>query len=130
MARAQKRDAIHSQKFYFRKDVFPAGTSPLSTPLSSPHSSGCASPVEPHPHPYPNGSSLAPPTNGNGSARRKSRKLQNCFAEAPKPQNGEQAFGRVEDEYEEFSIEEIFTGKVSFLADSSLLALISYSCLT
>lgn len=111
MARAQKRDAVNREKFFFRKDVFPAGTSPLSTPLSSPHSSGCTSPIEP----FMDGNG-----NGNGHAfPRKSRKLQNCFAEAPKPQNGEEAFGAVEEEYGEFTMEEIFHGKVSCLGFKS-----------
>lgn len=106
MARAQKRDAVGSQKFYFRKDVFPAGTSPLSTPLSSPHSSGSTSPIEP---------------NGTNGTFRKPRKLQNCFAEAPKPENG-QAFGAIDDEYDEFTMREIFNGKVSSCSHCELLS--------
>lgn len=97
MVRAQKRDAVNTQKFFFRKDVFPPGVpSPLSTPLSTPHSSGANSPVEP---------------NGAGGLPHKPRKLQNCFAEVPRPQDGH-AFGRVEDEYDEYTLDEIFNGKV------------------
>ncbi|KAF7793913.1 hypothetical protein EIP86_005035 [Pleurotus ostreatoroseus] len=97
MARAQKRDAVRTQKFFFRKDVFPAGVpSPLSSPASSPHSSGSASPVD------------ADGTNGLPRAKR--RKLQNCFAEPPKPDAGLK-FGRVEDEYDEFTLDELFNGK-------------------
>lgn len=98
MARAQRRDAVRTEKFFFRKDIFPPGIpSPLLTPLSSPHSSGASSPIEP---------------NGvNGILRPKSRKLQNCFAEAPRPTNGH-AFGPVEDEYEEYTLQELFNGKV------------------
>lgn len=98
MDRAQKRDAVGTQKFFFRKDVFPAGTSPQSTPLSSPHSSGSVSPIE---------------TNGTNGILRKPRKLQNCFAEAPKPVNGD-TLGVVEEEYHEFTMAEIFNGKVCF----------------
>ncbi|PSR76507.1 hypothetical protein PHLCEN_2v8410 [Hermanssonia centrifuga] len=108
MDRAQRRNAALTEKFYFRKDVFPQGIpSPLSTPLSSPHASGATSPVE------PNGE--------NGIPRPKQRKLQNCFATAPKPDNGG-TFGPVEEEYDEFTLDEIFNGKGS--AFPGLLSLI------
>ena len=97
MKRAQRRDAARAEKFYFRKDVFPAGVpSPLSTPLSSPHSSGASSPIE------PNGT--------NGIHIHKSRKLQNCFGEVPRPEKND-VFGKIEDEYDEFTLNEIFNGK-------------------
>lgn len=97
MVRAQKRDAVNAQKFFFRKDVFPPGVpSPLVTPLSTPHGSGANSPVEP---------------NGAGGFLRKARRLNNCFAEVPQPQNGH-AFGSVADEYDEYTLQEIFHGKV------------------
>ncbi|TCD70319.1 hypothetical protein EIP91_003948 [Steccherinum ochraceum] len=92
MARAQKRDAINTQKFYFRKDVFPPG---VQSPLSSPNSSGLSSPVDP---------------TGNGILRPKSKKLGNCFPPAPKPEAG-QELGPVEDEYDEYTLDEIFNGK-------------------
>ncbi|EKM54562.1 uncharacterized protein PHACADRAFT_258498 [Phanerochaete carnosa HHB-10118-sp] len=96
MARAHKRDAVSTEKFYFRKDIFPPGVpSPLSTPLSSPHSSGASSPVEP---------------NGAGGLPRKARKLNNCFAEVPKPENGHK-FGPIEEEYDEYTLGEIINGK-------------------
>ncbi|KAI0085186.1 glutamate-cysteine ligase catalytic subunit [Irpex rosettiformis] len=97
MRRAQRRNAAREEKFYFRKDVFPAGVpSPLSTPLSSPHSSGASSPIE---------------SNGvNGNIHHKPRKLQNCFGEVPKPETSD-VFGPIEDEYEEFTLDEIFNGK-------------------
>jgi glutamate--cysteine ligase catalytic subunit len=98
MRRAQRRDASRTESFFFRKDVFPIGVpSPLSTPLSSPHSSGVSSPIE------PNGA--------NGTIPRKPRKLQNCFGEVPKPESCN-VFGAIEDEYGEFSINEVFNGKV------------------
>ena len=97
MDRAQRRDAVNTEKFFFRKDVFPPGVpSPLSTPLSTPHSSGANSPIEP---------------NGMGGFPRKSKRLQNCFAEVPVPTNGH-AFGALEEEYEEYTLDEIFNGKV------------------
>lgn len=96
MDRAQRRDAVGTEKFFFRKDVFPPGVpSPLSTPLSTPHSSGANSPVEP---------------NGVGGFPRKAKRLQNCFAEVPLPTNGH-AFGALEEEYEEYTLDEIFNGK-------------------
>lgn len=94
MARAQRRDAIHTQKFYFRKDVFPPG---IPSPISTPNSSGTTSPIEP---------------NGvNGIPRRKERKLRNCFAAIPVPENGH-THAPVEDEYDEFTLDEIINGKV------------------
>ncbi len=97
MDRAQRRDAIHTQKFYFRKDVFPPG---IPSPISTPNSSGTASPIE------PNGT--------NGIPRRKERKLRNCFAAVPAPENGH-IHTPVEDEYEEFTLNEIINGKVRMI---------------
>ena len=100
MDRAQRRDAVRTEKFFFRKDVFPPGIpSPLSSPLSSPHGSGSSSPID--------------PTGENGLPRPKHRKLQNCFAVPPKPDRGYK-FGPVEDEYDEFTLDELFNGKVSY----------------
>ena len=99
MDRAQLRDAVHTQKFFFRKDVFPSGVpSPLSSPPRSPHGSGSSSPVD--------------PTGENGLPRPKSRKLQNCFAVPPEPKE-DHTFGPVEEEYEEYTLDELFNGKVS-----------------
>lgn len=105
MRRAQRRDAARSSTFYFRKDLFPPGIpSPLSTPLSSPHSSGANSPV--------NGNGDFSALNGSSSngvnGHRKPRKLQNCFGDVPKP---ESVFGPIEDEYGEFTLDEIINGK-------------------
>ncbi|KAH9951545.1 glutamate-cysteine ligase catalytic subunit [Amylocystis lapponica] len=90
MARAQKRDAVHSQKFYFRRDVFLPG---VPSPTCSACSSGASSPVE-----------------GTNGPPRKDNKLRNCFPTIPKPENG---FGKgpVEEEYEEMTMEEIMLGK-------------------
>ncbi|KAI0786681.1 glutamate-cysteine ligase catalytic subunit [Abortiporus biennis] len=95
MDRAQKRDAIHTQKFYFRKEIFAYG---VVSPLASPASSGTTSPIE------PNGTS--------GIPRPKEKKLRNCFAPVPPPPNGDaQIFGPVEEEYEEYTLDEIINGK-------------------
>lgn len=102
MARAQRRDAVNTERFFFRKDVFPPGIpSPISTPLSTPHGSGANSPIEP---------------NDSNSFPRKPRKLENCFGEAPRPEHGHR-FGRIEDEYDAFSLDEIMNGKVRNLCD-------------
>ncbi|KAI8993904.1 glutamate-cysteine ligase catalytic subunit [Trametes punicea] len=95
MARAQKRDAIHSQKFYFRKDVFPSGPSQPSSLASS-----CPStPVSEH----------GGPIMVNGS-RGKEKKLRNCYPLPPKPDDANPA-GAVQDEYEEMTMQEIMNGK-------------------
>ena len=95
MARAQRRDAVRSQKFYFRKDVFPSASSQPSRSSSIP-----SSPCSEH------GGQI--PINGvNG----KEKKLRNCFPLPPMPDD---AFvpRSIEDEYEEMSLEEIMNGKV------------------
>ncbi|KAI0744210.1 glutamate-cysteine ligase catalytic subunit [Daedaleopsis nitida] len=93
MARAQRRDAVRSERFYFRKDVFPSASSTPSRASSTP-----SSPVSEHSGPIL--------VNGNG----KEKKLRNCFPLPPMPDD---AFvhGSVEDEYEEMSLEEIMNGK-------------------
>ncbi|EMD37301.1 hypothetical protein CERSUDRAFT_113950 [Gelatoporia subvermispora B] len=92
MARAQRRDALHTQKFYFRKDVFPPGST-SATPTPSATSSGYSSPID-----------------GTNGVPRKEKKLRNCYPEAPAPENG---FRRtpVEQEYEEMTLAEIMNGK-------------------
>ena len=98
MARAQRRDAIHTQKFYFRKDVFPPG---VPSPIITPESSGTTSPIEPN--------------SVDGIPRRKERKLRNCFAAVPPPENGH-THGPVEDEYEESTLDEMINGKVHVIS--------------
>lgn len=101
MARAQRRNAVGSQKFYFRKDVFP----PSSSRASSASSSSASSPVD--------GPSPCASCNGVGAASaRKEKKLRNCFPLAPKPEEDDYTSGAVEDEYEEMSMVEIMNGKV------------------
>ena len=94
MVRAQRRDAVRSQKFYFRKDVFP----PTSSSASSIASSCASSPID------------GPQLGLNGT--RKEKKLRNCFPPAPKPYI-DYSNGAIEDEYEEMTMVEIMNGKVS-----------------
>ncbi|KAI0633570.1 glutamate-cysteine ligase catalytic subunit [Trametes polyzona] len=97
MARAQRRDAVHSEKFYFRKDVFPPGPSQPSSLASS-----CPStPVSEHGGPIL--------VNGNNG---KEKKLRNCYPLPPKPDDAAPS-AAVEDEYEEMSMVEIMNGKGS-----------------
>ena len=46
----------------------------------------------------------------NGIHIHKSRKLQNCFGEVPRPEKND-VFGKIEDEYDEFTLNEISNGK-------------------
>ncbi|KAH0827865.1 glutamate-cysteine ligase-domain-containing protein [Lanmaoa asiatica] len=92
MVRAQKRDAVGTGKFFFRKNVLPPGY--ISPTMSTPSSFGPCSPAE--------WQSGMPP---------KERKLRNCFPRVPPPSTLVDT--PVEDEYEEMSMEEIFNGKVS-----------------
>lgn len=91
MQRAQKRDAVLSEKFFFRKDVFPPGS---TTPSSAASESSCC---------------------GCGDGKAKEKKLKNCFPPLPKPANG-YVVGSVHDEYEEMTMEEIMGGKVGRLS--------------
>jgi Glutamate-cysteine ligase len=88
MATAQKRDAAISEKFYFRKNVFPPGQ---TSPCSSTGSSGTNSPCS--------------------GIRIKEKQLRNCFPELQLPEN-ELSFAPVEEEYEKMSVNEIICGKV------------------
>lgn len=101
MARAQKRNALHTQKFFFRKDVFPpGGPSRPESRCSSCSSSGASSP-------------LSSPVDGTP---RKERMLRNCWPDVPRPENGARA-KPVEEEYEELSLQDIMFGKVSPVVD-------------
>jgi len=94
MARAQRRNAVHAEKFFFRKDIFPPG---VPSPLSTPESSGSSSPVE--------------GTENGGLPRRKEKKLRNCFPAVPKPDSSVHPFGPIEEEFGEYSLNEIINGK-------------------
>ena len=94
MQRAQRRDALGREMFYFRKNLF----SPGSSRASSASSSGLSSPV-------------------CGSCEqlgRKAKTLQNCFTGIPPPPQDYRA-PRVNHEYEEMTIKEIMNGKVCAL---------------
>lgn len=125
MQKAQKRDAVRSEKFYFRKNVFSSAERPSSRSLRSSGSSSCGSSVPSTPQddcPCPCGGanfSLDDKKvlggglgNGltNGFVRPKVKKMRNCFPAPPKPETDRVV--PVEDEYELMSIEEIMVGKV------------------
>jgi len=88
MGRAQKRDASASSKFYFRKDVFSAVQSGASSVTSS---SGDSTPSDQSP-------------------RKKEKKMGNCFPPPPLPQHGIYRLP-VDEEYDEFTMDEIMNGK-------------------
>lgn len=98
MQRAQHRDALRTEKFYFRKDIF----LPNSSRSSSATSSGSSSPI-------------VGDCNGNGNGihefpPKKTKKMRNCFPEVP-PAPEEYAEKKVEDEYEEMTMAEVMNGK-------------------
>lgn len=99
MGRAQKRDASASSKFYFRKDVFSAVQSGTSSVTSS---SGDSTPSEESP-------------------RKKEKKMGNCFPPPPLPQHGIYRLP-VDEEYDEFTMDEIMNGKVSWSIVVNFLA--------
>ena len=100
MARAQERDAVARQRFYFRKNVHIQGSKPSST---------CSSPCSTPSSPLPCG---------------KSKKvMQNCFSPLPEPENG-LTLGPVEEEYEEMTMDEIINGKVGLIPLTRVAVLI------
>lgn len=94
MARAQKRNAARTGKFFFRKDVYPPGQGNATPSAAS--SSGASSPVD-----------------GANGVRRE-RKMRNCYPLAPEPENGFKP-RPISEEYEEMTMEEIINGKVCVL---------------
>lgn len=100
MQRAQHRDALRTEKFYFRKDIF----LPHSSRSSSVSNSGTSSPVE---------SDCGCDGASNGFHRHpaKTKNMRNCFPEVPPPP-GEYIAKKVEDEYEEMTVAEVMNGKV------------------
>jgi len=105
MQRAQRRDAIGTEKFYFRKDIFLPNSSRSSTATNS----GTASPV---------GGGCGHNDISNGfppQLPRKTKKMRNCFPEVPPPPE-EYIARKVEDEYEEMTVAEVMNGKVGVLS--------------
>ena len=131
MNRAQKRDAIHQQKFYFRKDVFPAGDGmdfPCTEPVPEPEGDRVTTPCKANPQSaLGNGSQATASgspcprneaqTNGSSSPNmrfllplKKEKALRNCYPDVAPPVTLERK--PVEEEYEEMTINEIINGKV------------------
>ncbi|KAF9646777.1 glutamate-cysteine ligase catalytic subunit [Thelephora ganbajun] len=97
MQRAQHRDALQTEKFYFRKDIF----LPNSSRSSSVTNSGKTSPA---------GSDREHNGISNGSHQpKKTKRMGNCFLEVPPPP--EEYITKVEDEYEEMTVAEVMNGK-------------------
>ena len=90
MGRAQERDAAASGKFYFRKEVFSSVQSGTSSGTSS---SGTSSPDD-------------------CSPRKKEKKMRNCFPPPQLPEDGILDRLPVDEEYAEFTMNEIMNGKV------------------
>ena len=90
MGRAQQRGAAASGKFYFRKEVFSTVRSGASSDSSS---SGASSPCD-------------------GFPRKKEKKMRNCFPPPQLPEDGILDRSPVEEEYAEFTMNEIMNGKV------------------
>jgi glutamate--cysteine ligase catalytic subunit len=118
MHRAHRRDAVNSQKFYFRKNLFDPkpghGCDPgLDTPLpSQPTTNGTPAQANGHSRSSTSSSTSSSsssdiPTSPCCSSHAPSR------APSPIPPIEEQPFGPVEDEYSEFTINEIINGSPS-----------------
>jgi glutamate--cysteine ligase catalytic subunit len=97
MQRAQRRGAVRTGRFFFRKDVLPPGGSPSSGASRAPSECGSAS---------------GPGTgSGASSPGRKERALRNCYPPPPEPAPGTAPrAASVADEYAEMSVDEIVNG--------------------
>lgn len=116
MHRAHRRDAVNSQKFYFRKNLFDPkpghGCDPsLDTPLTS-RSAATTNGVA-----NGNGHSRSATSTSCASSTSSDVPTSPCCSShapsrAPSPtlQVGDQPFGPIEDEYDEFTINEIING--------------------
>jgi glutamate--cysteine ligase catalytic subunit len=134
MNRAQKRDAVHQQKFYFRRDVFPAGrsndfpcTEPTPTPSGDKFEDPCAEAnttsrpalcKEAQATTLPSSCGEAkvngissPPARPFG----KENALRNCYPDVEPPVTLERR--PIEEEYEEMTINEVINGKVCFASE-------------
>lgn len=115
MKRAQPRDAISENKFWFRKSVFPGRTlakhdtrsRPASPPIP-PATSTASRPVS------WNGNSVPPsPTSPNGFAHVNGNGHALSAAASEAGTRPCSPTGPVDDEYEEMTVDEIINGKVS-----------------
>ncbi|GAA5821113.1 hypothetical protein JCM10212_002983 [Sporobolomyces blumeae] len=114
MHRAHRRDAVHSQKFYFRKNLFDPkpghGCDPsLDTPITSPVNGNGAT----NGNDMANGHSRSSTSNSTASDMAPTSPCCSSHAtsRAPSPSPLEPpSFGPIDDEYDEFTIDEIING--------------------
>lgn len=112
MHRAHQRDAIHTQKFYFRKNVF-----------SPAPGHACVFPSDQSSRPNGNINGFTSMTNGVNGARADSPTPSGCSSHAASPRSHSptndydrrknstrREFGPIEGEYDEFTINEIING--------------------
>lgn len=117
MDRAQKRDAVNQQKFYFRKNVLPPGRNidSLYTKSGTCHC-GCngSSNTDVSALGDVNDSVPSSPCSEQSLPSYKDKVLRNCFPDVEPPSTLERP--PIETEYEEMSINEIINGKVRFFS--------------
>ena len=111
MRRAQQRDAVNQARFYFRREVF--------TPASSRATSGTMTPdIAALPRSCPGASSTNGMANGlhndQSNGHRKQRVMENCFPPPPLPDGG-LVSKSVDEEYDEYTMDEIINGRVYHL---------------
>ncbi|GAA5864018.1 hypothetical protein JCM1840_000668 [Sporobolomyces johnsonii] len=116
MHRAHRRDAVNSQKFYFRKNLFDPKPGHGCDPSLDPSTS--TSPAAPQPNGTSNGSSQDHHSSASSSSSSDARSPSpSCSSHGPSrassPPPPVPAFGPVEDEYAEFTLNEIINGSPS-----------------
>ena len=104
MRRAQQRDAVNQAKFFFRREIF--------TPASSRATSGATTPKDDNDNDsttlLPNGTSSS--SNAGRLRAAKHRVMPNCFPPPPAPT---EAGVSVNEEYAEYTMNDIMNGRVS-----------------
>ncbi|GAA6052110.1 hypothetical protein JCM3770_006636, partial [Rhodotorula araucariae] len=109
MHRAHRRDAIHTQKFFFRKNVFdPKPGRPCDPPFDAPLPSAASSASFTTTGAAPNG--VRDSLDGGASCCSSHAPSRAASPAAGSDGDAAHEFGPVEDEYGEFTLAEIFNG--------------------
>ena len=109
MRRAQQRDAVNQAKFFFRREIFTPTSSRATSGATTPNDDSRPSSTVPTSADVTNGSSQR----GRNSRGGKHRVMPNCFPPPPEPtpEEAEAAGGSVNEEYAEYTMDEIVNGR-------------------
>ncbi|KAH9166432.1 glutamate-cysteine ligase catalytic subunit [Lactarius sanguifluus] len=122
MRRAQQRDAVNQAKFFFRREIFTPASSRATSGATTPDDDACFSSrpfsTLPTDAGVGAGADNQAPSNGTTnssrqrhSSRPKRRVMANCFPPPPPPLEEEATGGSVNEEYAEYTMDEIINGR-------------------